>query len=239
MTTQPPTRDRIESDRDSASITDALLFDMDGVVLEGWGTDESVHSRALEDALAEFGFDADLDASVRRSLERYEYTSEFERTCTTLGVDPVEFYAAKERYSASRAIERLENGARGTYADVRALEALSERHTLALVSNNYDPTVSFVVDHFGLDVFSFVRGRDLGVDGFRRRKPDPYYLEEAMQTLGVDGGIYVGDRETDLLAGKRAGLDPVFIRREHNASVDPTVAPALEVNTLEELADRL
>ncbi|SIS13159.1 HAD family hydrolase [Natronorubrum thiooxidans] len=230
MTTPP------QFDRGTDRQTDhAILFDMDGVILEGRGSDPIVHSHALEDVIDDL--DLDLDQEHLDTLERYEYTAAFEAACETIGIDPVSFYKRREEYSATHIIDRIRAGKRELYPDVDAIESLQERCLTGLVSNNYDPAVSFVVNHFELDTFSFVRGRDLGVEGFRRRKPEPYYLQEALETLDVSDGWYVGDRETDLVAAERAGLRPVFVRRAHNATVEPDLEAYTEVQSLSELTD--
>ena len=228
MTIRTTTDARIDRPTD-----DLVLFDMDGVVLEGRGTDSVVHSRALDDVLRERGIEVEDD--LRPPLETYEYTDAFVTACGTLGVDPAEFYTARERRSVKRSVKRLAAGTRGLCPDAEALDRLADHVTIGLVSNNYDPTVEFVVDYFRLDAFGFVRGRDLGPDGFSRRKPDPYYLNEALGALDATGGYYVGDRETDVIAAENAGLDSVFIRRDHNADVTLDVEPTVEINSLEEL----
>ncbi|THE63191.1 HAD family hydrolase [Salinadaptatus halalkaliphilus] len=215
----------------------AVLFDMDGVILEGRGSDPVVHTNALEDVLDDLGLD--LDRSERQPLETYEYTSAFEAACETIDIDPTELYHRREEYSTSYIIDRIRAGKRELYPDVTALDQIQEHCHTGLVSNNYDPAVSFVVDHFELEQFSFVRGRDLGVDGFFRRKPSPYYLEEALDALEVSAGYYVGDRVTDLIAAERAGLMPVFVRRAHNDDIEPELETYLEVESLEMLPELL
>ncbi|GAB3708075.1 HAD family hydrolase [Halorubrum pallidum] len=214
--------------------SEALLFDMDGVILDGWGTDEVVHARAVDDVLA----DRDLHASddVRATLARNAYDDDFRAACETLDVDPAAFFRAREERSATRSVERLAAGTRRLCADVDAIDELADRAAVGLVSNNYDSTVAFVVDHFRLDAFAVARGRDLGPDGFRRRKPDPHYLNEALDALDASDGIYVGDRATDVIAAERAGLDAVFIRRDHNADLDLDVEPAAEIESLRDLS---
>jgi HAD superfamily hydrolase (TIGR01549 family) len=211
-----------------------VLFDMDGVVLEGRGADPVVHERALDDALAERG----LTVSERRraALSGYEYTEAFAEACRAVGVDPEGFYAERERHSARRIAERVRAGVRGLYPDVDALAGLAERYRLGLVSNNYHTAVEAVVDHHALEVFTVVRGREPGLEGFRRRKPEPYYLLETMERLGADRGLYVGDRETDMVAAERAGLEGVFVAREHNADVELEVEPAARIGSLADLA---
>jgi len=210
-----------------------VLFDMDGVILDGRGTDDAVHARALDDVLEDRGIRVTGD--LRRSLETYEYDDEFRAACEQIGVNSAEFFRAREERSAKRAVARLAAGTRRLCPDVDALDELAERASIGLVSNNYHPTVEFVVDHFRLDAFSFVRGRDLGPDGFRRRKPDPHYLDEALDALDASGGLYVGDRATNVIAAERAGLDGVLLRRDHNADRDLDVDPTVEVESLHDL----
>jgi HAD superfamily hydrolase (TIGR01549 family) len=214
-----------------------VLFDMDGVLVEGRGTDAVVHDRALDDALA--AWDLDPDAETRALLSGYEYDTDFARGCARLGVDPVAFYGLREQHGARRATDRLDAGSRTPYADVQVLAELAERYALGLVSNNYDAVVQFVVDHHGLDAFDHWRGRDPGVRGFYRRKPDPHHLLEAMEALDGTAGIYVGDRETDVLAATRAGLDAAFVRRPYNEADDLAVTPAIETDSLTDLAEQL
>ena len=216
---------------------EVVLFDMDGVILDGRGTEAAVHARALDDVLEERGLEVDDD--LRGALATYEYDDAFRTACGRLGVDPDALFSAREERSAKRTVSRLAAGVRTLCADVDALEPIAERATLGLVSNNYHPTVEFVVDHFRLTEFEYVRGRDLGPDGFDRRKPDPHYLNEALDALDASGGLYVGDRATDVVAAERAGLESVLVRREHNASLDLDAEPTVEVESLHELVDLL
>lgn len=214
-----------------------VLFDMDGVLIEGRGTDGSVHERALDDALTDRGLGP--DAETRTLLSGYEYDTEFAAGCARLGVDPITFYELREQYSAQRTIDRLDAELRTPYADVSALADLAGQYPLGVVSNNYDTVVRFVVDRYGLDMFDHASGRATGVRGFYRRKPDPHYLLDAMEALGGNGGIYVGDRGTDVLAATRAGLDAAFLERPHNEAADLPVEPTVVVDSLTDLAEWL
>ena len=210
-----------------------VLFDMDGVLLEGHANDDAGYEAGLARTLEEYGLT--VTDTERAGFAGYEYDGAFIEACEAVGVDPVAFYDSRERHSERWFAERVEAGARTCYADVETLSGLAERHRLGVVSNNYDGVVKAAVDHHELPQFAFVRGRAPGVEGFRRRKPDPHYLEAAMAALGADHGVYVGDRETDLLAAERAGLDGVLVRREHNAHLDPATDPTAEVDSLADL----
>ena len=213
--------------------TAAVLFDMDGVLLQGRGTDPAVHARALEDVLEARGMD--VPEEHRATLSTYEYTDAFVDACAAVGVDPEAFYTAREHRSAARTVDHA--AGRDLFDDVDALDRLPDRVAVGLVSNNYHRTVEFVVDRFDFTTFDVARGRELGPVGFSRRKPDPYYLETALDALGATDGIYVGDRETDVVAAERAGLDSAFLRRDHNADVELDTDPTLEVDGLGEVVD--
>jgi len=226
-------RDTTETVTDSDRV---VLFDMDGILLEGRGTDEIVHERALDDAIADR--DLTVDAETRTLLAGYEYDTDFARGCKQLGVDPIDLFGLREQYGAQRAIDRLEGGKRGLYPDVEALADLAQRYDLGIVSNNYHSVVEFVVDHHGLDIFSHVCGRETGVRGFYRRKPDPHYLLETLTAFEATEGIYVGDRATDVVAATRAGLDAVLVRRSHNSEATVPGDAVVEVDSLTALAEQ-
>ncbi len=221
------------SDGGAGADRPALLLDMDGVVLSGRGTDPVVHERALADTLTDYGLTP--PEPQRTALSGYEYTETFVDACRAVGVDPEPFYAAREVHSARRIADRIEAGVHGLMPDADALATLADEYELALVSNNYNRVVETVVGHHGLNVFAAVRGREPGVTGFRRRKPEPYYLRETLDRLDADAGLYVGDRETDLIAADRAGLDGVFLRREHNDWAELEAEPAAVIDSLAEV----
>lgn len=217
----------------AAGTRPALLFDMDGVILAGRGSDPIVHDRALDDTLTDYGLT--VPESQRSALAGYEYTESFIDACRAVGVAPEPFYTAREVHSARRIADRIVAGIRGLTSGVEALAPLADEYELALVSNNYHRVVETVVDHHDLDMFTAVRGREPGVTGFRRRKPEPYYLRETISRLDADAGLYIGDRETDLEAASRAGLDGVFLRREHNATEALAAEPAAVIDSLAEI----
>ena len=226
-------RTRAADEETTFDAYEAVLFDMDGVILEGRGTDPAVHRRACDDVLADRELTVPDDCYDALGSDGYDEA--FRAACESVGVDAPTLFRERETRSTKRSVARLAAGSRGLYPDVGAIDRLAAHTTVGLVSNNYHPTVEFVVDHFRLSAFEVARGRDLGLDGYRRRKPNPHYLNEALDTLCVSTGLYVGDRATDVLAAHRAGLDSVFIRRAHNVSVELDVEPTVEIECLDEL----
>ncbi|AGB36729.1 HAD family hydrolase [Natronococcus occultus] len=216
-------------------MTETILLDMDGVVLEGPGTPQSVYDRAADTAAAELGLEP--TDRQRADLRAHGYET-VESACCALGADPREFWRRKEAAASRLAADRIRSGERARYEDVAALESLAERATLALVSNNRHETVRFVADHLPVP-FAAARGRDPTPEGFCRRKPDPHLLRETLDELGIEAGLYVGDRETDVLAAEEVGLEAAYLRRPHNADVPLPEDAAYEIESLGELGNVL
>ena len=189
-----------------------VLFDMDGVLLEGPYTDPQVYADAADAALAELG--AEPTPAQRRDFRTHDY-ERIRTHCEDLGIDPARFWKLKETHASRGTHDRLRSGERGTYDDVTAIHELTDRATTGLVTNNRHETAAFVADFVGID-FDVVRGRDPTLEGYERRKPDPYYIEDALADLGVSEGLYVGDSPKDVVAGQAAGLETAFLRRSHN-----------------------
>ncbi|AEH38613.1 HAD family hydrolase [Halopiger xanaduensis] len=238
-------------------MTVPICFDMDGVILEGPRTAPQVYDDAADAALEELG--AEPTPAQRRAL-RSQDTEAIRGHCVELGLDPDRFWTLKERYASAGTHERLRSGARGLYDDIDAVRTLADRAEtpVGLVTNNRHETAAFVADFVDVP-FDVVRGRDPTIDGFRRRKPDPYYLEDALVQLdgtttidrvraggtgtgtgdgrGEPRGLYVGDSPKDVVAGTKIGFETAFIRRPHNRDLECPADATYDLESLTELLD--
>jgi len=208
-----------------------ILFDMDGVLIEGPRTDPQVYADASDAALAEL--DAEPTPSQRRDFRNHD-VERIRTHCEELGIDRARFWKLKETYASSGTHDRLRSGERGIYDDVDAIRELSDRTTTGLVTNNRHETAAFVAEFVGID-FDVVRGREPTLEGYERRKPDPYYLEEALADLGVSDGLYVGDSPKDIVAGQAAGLETAFLRRSHNRERECPLNATYELESVTEV----
>lgn len=81
-----------------------------------------------------------------------------------------------------------------------ALRLLSAEYPVAIVSNKPDSAVKPLCAAFFPGVFA------LGERPGCPRKPAPDMLFQAMEAIGADGCVYVGDSEVDVLTAKNAGV---------------------------------
>ena len=83
---------------------------------------------------------------------------------------------------------------------VETLAALREKYPIAIVSNKPDAATKVLCKEFFGDVYA--RGESTDCP----RKPAPDMLQKAMEIIGVDTCIYVGDSEPDVLTAKNLGV---------------------------------
>ncbi|MFC7116040.1 HAD family hydrolase [Natronoarchaeum sp. GCM10025703] len=203
-----------------------MLFDNDGVLT--WLTSLDVFSRAIETTFAEFGV-TDPDPQHVEAL--YGITpDELQRICERYGVDPAPFWRRRDRNAALAQHAEIRAGRKPLYDDVEILDELDQE--LGIVSNNQADTVSYIVDYYDLPGSDICYGRQPTLDGIRRKKPDPYYLQQALSAIGTEDALYVGDSGSDVVAARQAGVDSAFVRRSHRQDLELPEQPTYEVEDL-------
>lgn len=83
---------------------------------------------------------------------------------------------------------------------LEALAAIREKYPVAVVSNKPDGAVRALCRDFFGDIYA------LGVTPDCPRKPDRAMVDRAMEAIGVDTCVYVGDSEVDVETAKNAGV---------------------------------
>ncbi|SEH38519.1 Haloacid dehalogenase-like hydrolase [Halopenitus malekzadehii] len=142
------------------------------------------------------------------------------------------WWRARERHASRRTNARVRSGERPTYPDVGALSTLSADQPLALVTNNRTATAEFVATYCLPGLFDAVVGRKPTIESYRRRKPEPEFLKRGLAALDTESGCYIGDRETDVIAAQRAGIESIVIDRPHADSDGFAIAPDHVVDSL-------
>jgi len=210
---------------------DAVIFDNDGVLV----------SRTPYDALHEAtwaAFEAagipSPDPSVVESMVVDVTPSEVTDFCERHDVDPDTFWETRDRLSSQRQRVEARAGRKTPYEDVSALDRLSI--PLGIVSSNQQATVDFLLEYFSLEsYFAVALGRQPTLDSLDQQKPDPYYLDRAVDVLGVESVLFVGDNDSDLKAAENAGVDSAFIRRPHRRGHNPSPTPTHVVEDLHDV----
>lgn len=234
MTTDTSTTDGPEEAATTAEIDyDAIVFDKDGVLVEP--TETRRIREALEETFAEFAVPSPPESLLEGLLDQETMR---EALHCQFGIDPAAFWRCREHNAAAVQKEAARAGEKTPYDDLRDIERLPV--PLGLVSNNQRMTVEFMLEHFEFgDLFETAYGREPTLTGARRKKPEPYYLEQALADLDASVALYVGDSNKDLEAAHRAGVDSAFVRRSHREDYDLEHEPTVEVSSLADLVEYL
>ena len=85
------------------------------------------------------------------------------------------------------------------------LERLGEKYPIAIVSNKPDSAVKELCAKYFPGLYA------LGETPDCPRKPSPDMVYKAMEAIGADRCVYVGDSEVDILTAKNAGVPCVSV----------------------------
>jgi len=207
---------------------EAVVFDNDGVLMEL--TEMDLHRRAARDAFEAVGVADPADEHVE-AMSIGVTVPKLDTVCEHYGLDAREFWHTRDSLMARRQQEAIRRGEKGVYDDVASLDALER--PAGIVSSNQQATVEYGLDAFDLaQHFETVYGREPTVESLRQKKPDPYYLDQALSDLGTTDALYVGDSETDIEAAHAAGIDAAFVRRAHRLGETLSVTPEYEIDGL-------
>lgn len=88
---------------------------------------------------------------------------------------------------------------------MEALAELRENYSLGIVSNKPDGAVKALCGEYFPGIYALGESPDCP------RKPAPDMLYRAMETLGVDRCVYVGDSEVDIATARNAGLPCISV----------------------------
>lgn len=210
---------------------DAVLFDNDGVLVHL--TELPVLRRAVERAFDDVGVADPAEEHVEACTVGVTPAT-LDSVSAAYDIDPEAFWKRRDRYATKAQQRAVETGDKPLYDDFEAI--LDIPLPRGIVSSNQHPTVEHILEWNDVtDHFETYYGREMSMAGVRRKKPATYYLDRAIDDLGAENPIYVGDSESDVIAAENAGMDSVFIRREHRRDLDLSVEPTAEIESLSAL----
>ena len=211
---------------------DSLLLDHDGVIVTLGDTAALVE--AAHTSLQDVGIENPPD-DVVDTLSISVADDELREICERYGLDPDRLWRHRDDRVEEALRAETTAGRKAPYDDVDVLGGLPV--PMGIVSNNQTRIVEFVLEHYDLrDHFGTIHARSPTRESLTRKKPRPTFLNDAMTDLSVSNPLYVGDSESDVIAGKRAGLDVAFLRRNHNTDTSLAVEPTYEVSGLDEVS---
>jgi HAD superfamily hydrolase (TIGR01549 family) len=214
---------------------DGLLLDHDGVIVTLG--DRSALDRAARGALQDAGV-ANPDPDAVEALRIWVSNDDLDAVSSEYGLDPERLWRTRDDRLAEALRAEAREGRKAPYDDVDVLGEIDR--PLGVVSNNQTRVIRFVLDYYDLaDHVDTIRARSPTPESLPRKKPSPTYLEEAMRDLSIENPLYVGDSESDVVAGKRAGLDTAFLHRPHRDGYDLDVEPDYELDGLTALPSLL
>ena len=210
---------------------DALVFDNDGVLTTP--TTHDVLVGAISDAFDAVGVTEPPRSHVETLIA--PTVEELRSIASVHDVQKNRLWEAREQAAIDAQHRSMREGTKRLYDDVDAVRSLSVHR--AIVSNNQHETIANIVEYFDLADFDPWIGREPTIEGIRRKKPRPYYLELALDALDADSPLYVGDSQVDVEAASAAAVDVAFLRRPHRDGYELDVNPTYEIDSLEALTD--
>lgn len=167
-----------------------ILFDLDGTLLD---TLEDLKD-AVNYALGQFGYPLRTLAEVRRFVGNG--AAVLLALSVPEGADPAPVLAVFRKYYQSNCQVKT-----APYRGVpEALAALQAKYPVAIVSNKPDSAVKALCADYFPGIYAL--GERVGCP----RKPASDMVRRAMETIGVERCVYVGDSEVDVATAKNADV---------------------------------
>ena len=168
----------------------AILFDLDGTLLN---TLEDL-ADSTNAALAQLGYPPRTLEEVRRFVGNGALRL-MEQAVPAGGDVQAAYNAFRVYYDAHSQIKTA------PYPGIlEALASIQQKHPVAIVSNKPDSAVKILCRQYFPGIYARGESPDCP------RKPAPDMVYQAMQALGCDRCIYVGDSEVDVRTAKNAGV---------------------------------
>lgn len=212
----------------SAAVAGAVIFDLDGVIIDS----EGLQHRAYNQVLQRFGVQVDAAVYSREWIAAGrgpEYAIHTYRL--PLSVDELRRFKDPVYHDLMRREVELVPGARA------ALGRLGAVFRLALATNSNATDTAFILDHFGLrGVFSAIVTRE----HYQQAKPAPDAFRTAAAQLGLAAQrcVVVEDAFKGIAAATAAGCACVAYPHGYTANNDVRLAGAV-IGSLDELTVEL
>jgi len=203
----------------------AIIFDMDGTLIDTIGHTERAYALAME----AFGIpnmsSADFRSLYERNVKTVEYLKHF-------GIDS-KFVEDFRKRRDDHYVEVLKSKAEWIEDAEDVLHQLHAILPLGLATGAQRQYIDAIDERLGM--LQYIRTVICADTEGYKRKPDPFLLLQAASSLGVEpqNALYVGDQFTDVRAAKMANMQSCLVTISPRADADER--PDISIHHLREL----
>lgn len=192
---------------------DAVIFDFDGVLMDSgfdgfqWALDER------EKLIEKKDWNMDLN-KLRQGIFQPSHSEDLERIMNQENVSWSQLRAMEEAV-AERKVEMASTGEIEVFEDAKKILG-NLNCPKAVVSNAYNDYLQTLLEELDIkdEIDFWIAPRLAKIKSYRdKMKPEPEMIEEALESLGTENAVMVGDQVSDILAARNAGIDSIYIDR--------------------------
>ena len=201
---------------------DAVIFDMDGVILDSGLNDFQWMDQIRMKKASEMGYDYSKEDAIQ--IVQSTDVSQLEELMDRKGMSLKEVEEIEHRVQNAK-ISLIEHGAIRLFSETENILQDIDK-PVGLATNSPEKTAKFTLRYFGIhnyfDSFEALSLNDLK-DYVRKKKPHPFMLEKVQKDLDAENPVMVGDSGADIKSAKNAGLDSVLVQSYSDGKhLDPT-----------------
>lgn len=218
---------------------DSIIFDFDGVLIDSAFDDYGWADRVTRSKAEELGYDVDQHVTpyLFRSRSYAELREQVADSRFTM-----DEYVRIEQAVAAKKVELVEDGVIPIIEGAHDVLAALDDHgvPMAVASNGYGEALAPIIEHLGFDrhLAFWTAPRLAAIEDYPGlRKPSPTLLERAIEALGTEEPLMVGDSRVDIEAAHNCGIDAALITTRDEPPSD--TGAEHHIDRLEELIDIL
>ncbi len=203
-------------------VTSAVVFDLDGTLVDSAGDIAEAVNRTLDDLSLPRVSEATVRSWIGEGVRKL-VTTALRDAGSEHTLDEVMPSFMRHYHECLLRSPQLYDGV------LETLEALqAQRLPMAICTNKPSALVPPLLEHLGIDRFF---AHIIGGDSLPQRKPAPEPLQHVAALLGqpVQACLMVGDSATDLHAANSAGMPIVLVRYGYTRDLDLDAADAVAV----------
>lgn len=202
--------------------TSAVVFDLDGTLVDSAGDIAEAVNRTLEDLSLPCVSEATVRSWIGEGVRKL-VTTALQDAGSDRALDEVMPGFMRHYHDCLLRSPQLYDGVAETLASLQARGL-----PMAICTNKPSALVPPLLQHLGIEHFF---AHIIGGDSLPQRKPAPEPLQHVAALLGqaVTGCLMVGDSATDLYAANNAGMPIVLVRYGYRRDLDLDAADAVAV----------